>query len=380
MLDEGVLALLAAVREHGDNIAAYKALGNISTVAAGELLLFSYTDRAVYEGTWNPVERASRGLIVHWPTATLRALPFPKFFNLGERPETQIAALPAGDFEITEKLDGSLGILYRGPDGPAVATRGSFTSDQARWATGHLRQRYDLAALPDDVTLLFEIVYPANTEGPILRYGATEALFLIGARRFDGYDLTYAELAALGARFGFPLAPIYAVTSLEALTALATTQTSIEGWVVRFAGGLRVKVKTEDYLRLHRLVVSVTPGRIRDMLLEEPAGIEPFLLRLPDEFQREARAIVVAISGAVEGEEARLRTIFCGPLAALAAEVARTGTAARKAYALEVTAHYRADSAYLFALLDGRDIHAALLRSLDLARLPIAVRRVGDDS
>lgn len=380
MLDEGVLALLAAVREHGPDIVAYKMLGNISIASAGELLLFNYTDRAVYEGIWNPIERASRGLIVHWPTATLRALPFPKFFNLGERPETQVEALAAGGFEITEKLDGSMGVLYRGPDGPAVATRGSFSSAQARWATAYLRARYDVAALPDDVTLLFEIIYPGNTEGPILRYGATEALFLIGARRFDGYDFAYAELAAIAARFGFPLAPIYTVTSLEELASLAATRTGIEGWVVRFAGGLRVKVKTEDYLRLHRLVVNVTSGRIRDMLLSEPEDIEPFLLRLPDEFQREARAIVAAITGAVDAEEARLRAIFDGPLAALAAEVARTGPAARKPYALEVRAHYRADSAYLFALLDGREIHAALLRVLDLACLPIQVRQVRDDS
>ena len=34
--------------------------------------------------------------------------------------------------EVTDKMDGSLGILYRRPDGVcAIATRGSFASDQA---------------------------------------------------------------------------------------------------------------------------------------------------------------------------------------------------------------------------------------------------------
>ena len=54
-----------------------------------------------------------------------------KFFNLEERPETALPALPPGPFEVFEKVDGSLGILYHAGDGPALASRGSFTSDQA---------------------------------------------------------------------------------------------------------------------------------------------------------------------------------------------------------------------------------------------------------
>jgi RNA ligase. len=171
-----------------------------------ELLLFNYTARATYENTWNAVEVASHGLIVHWPGAQLAALPFPKFFNVGQRPDTALDELGVhpGPVEVTSKLDGSLGILYRSSDGFAVATRGSFTSPQAVWATEHLRTHYDLSALPDDVTLLFEIVYPDNPEGPIPRYGQTADLVLIGARRFDGYDAAYTELRAFGDQFGFP--------------------------------------------------------------------------------------------------------------------------------------------------------------------------------
>ncbi len=380
-LEEGVLTILDAVRALGaDDLRAYRALGAIGVTRQDEMLLFNYTKRATYAGAWTPVERASRGLMVHWPSVTLAALPFPKFFNLGERPETTLANLPPGACEITEKLDGSLGVLYRAADGLAVATRGSFASDQALWATRHLRAhaaRHDLSELPDDLTLLFEIIYPDNRDGPVLRYADREGLFIIGARRFDGSDLAYAELLALGDAFGFPVTPRFAADSLEALTPLIATATGVEGWVARFANGLRVKIKTSDYLRLHRLVSQVTPGRIHELLLNAPETLEERIMDLPDEFQREAQAIADAMLRAVTSDEARLRAIFDGPLAPYVADSAAANVsgdrvaiaAARKAFALAIPGDSRADASLLFALLDGRDLHALLMKRLDLATL-----------
>jgi RNA ligase len=152
VLSEGVTTILDAVSRWGPDLRAYKALGNIAVAVEpqAELLLFNYTARATYENTWNAVEVVSRGLIVHWPSAQLAALPFPKFFNVGQRSETALDALGAhsGPVEVTSKLDGSLGILFRRPDGFAIATRGAFASPQALWAIQHIRAHYDLSALP----------------------------------------------------------------------------------------------------------------------------------------------------------------------------------------------------------------------------------------
>ncbi|HUY75621.1 MAG TPA: hypothetical protein VMV29_02545 [Ktedonobacterales bacterium] len=78
LLDEGVLTILEAVRALGPDVRAYRALGAIGVTRQDDLLLFNYTKRATYAGTWNPVERVCRGLMVHWPSATLAALPFPQ--------------------------------------------------------------------------------------------------------------------------------------------------------------------------------------------------------------------------------------------------------------------------------------------------------------
>jgi RNA ligase len=343
-----------------------------------ELLLFNYTARATYENTWNAVEVVSRGLIVHWPSAQLAALPFPKFFNVGQRPETAIDMLGAhpSPVEVTSKLDGSLGILYRPPDGFAIATRGSFTSTQALWATQHLRARYDLSALPDDVTLLFEIVYPDNPEGPILRYGETADLFLIGARRFDGRDATYGELRTLSDQFGFPLTPLDAegdhFEHVGRLVERGATEQGIEGWVVRFADGFRVKVKTSEYLALARLVSHLTPGHVRDLLMNDPAALESYILLLPDEFQREGRRLANAITAQYDAELARLEQN-------LAEIVSETGSDDRKAFAAAVLAKYPADAKYLFALHDDKGIRPLILRRLDLTALEATTPKYGED-
>jgi RNA ligase len=357
----GITELLAAVRAWGSDTVAYKALGDIYAARKGDLLLFNYTARAAYGRRWNAVERVCRGLIVHAPTATVRARPFDKFFNLGEMPETQPDALPPGPVEVTAKMDGSLGILYwpdDSADQPAIATRGSFASEQAAWATGHLRARYDLRDLPRDVTLLFEIIYPANRI--VLNYGGMEALVLLGARRLDGTEYPYPDLAALGGRFGFPLVPEIRAETLADLLPLVETSSGSEGWVVRFANGLRVKIKTAEYLRLHRARYSLTPETVRTALLADQW--EAFLLALPEEFHAESRDLLAAVEARVAAEVARLETVF-------AAAQAAAPDPSRKTFALHVQAHYAADAGYLFELWQGKPLRPLILRRIEVRDL-----------
>lgn len=287
MVDVGLETVLAAVRQHGPEVAAYEELGAVKATLhpKGELLIFNYTQIAQFAGTWSPVERVCRGLIIHWPTATVRARGFDKFFNLSQMPETQITALPDGPMEVTEKVDGSLGILFNdgfhAGDSWAIATRGSFTSEQAIWATEHLHHRYDMSGLPEDVSLLFEIIYPENRI--VLDYGERKDLVLIGARYLDGRDGSYADLQYYADTFGFPLVPRFEVESLEALAHLATQRIGEEGWVVRFADGFRVKLKTTEYLRQHAIITHTSSLTIWESL---KAGVPlgKLLDNVPDEF------------------------------------------------------------------------------------------------
>jgi RNA ligase len=103
------------------------------------LRIFNYTEQAVYSRTWNAATTVCRWLIVdddEWVIAR----PWPKFFGYGEHPDGALDL--DAPVEVTDKADGSLAILYPTPDGHAIATRGSFASEQAQHASAVYRERY----------------------------------------------------------------------------------------------------------------------------------------------------------------------------------------------------------------------------------------------
>ena len=101
------------------------------------LRIYNYTSAAQFDPHWGDgTIDYCRGLIVDNEDSIV-ARPFKKFHNLNTEsiPETMETNLPVLEPTITKKLDGSLGIYYAYDGFEGIATRGSFTSDQAKWAT-----------------------------------------------------------------------------------------------------------------------------------------------------------------------------------------------------------------------------------------------------
>jgi RNA ligase len=255
---------------------------------AGGLSIFNYTSRCAWERAWDTTTRRARGLIVA-DDGTVGARPFPKFFNWGE---PDVAVVDGEPVEISHKLDGSLGIAYRDPTGrPAVATRGSFDSTQAQWATGWLRRNHPGWEPATEATALFEIIYPENRV--VVDYGGHEGLTLLAV--ID--ERTGADLPL--ARSGWPGAVVEHTTvrSVDDLLSLAETAsgTEAEGWVLRFAGdgppesptseSPRLKVKIADYVRRHRILTGLDTVRVWELLA---SGGDPTELAsiVPDEWYR----------------------------------------------------------------------------------------------
>ena len=143
--------------------------------ADGPLRILNYTRSAAYGRVWNDATSTVGGLIVDRGNQVV-ARPSPKFFGPHEpdAPEVPVSQ----PTEVTEKLDGVLGIAYLHPeDGVRVATRGSLTSDQAAAATRIWRDKYAHAALPDTATALFEIIDPAHRI--VVDYGQQRDLVLL---------------------------------------------------------------------------------------------------------------------------------------------------------------------------------------------------------
>jgi RNA ligase len=233
------------------------------------LRVLNYTEKAMYSRNWTPETVQCRGLIVG-ADGTIVSRPFRKFWNLGE---TSAQAVPDEPFAAYEKLDGSLGISYIDADGlPSLATRGSFVSPQAKRGTEILRQRLspdDLEAMAEhcqSLTFCYEIILPENRI--VVDYGGREDLVLLAVFETDtGRELDDAEL--VGEPFPRPKRWGYAGLA-DLLTAADAVEgpdfDGQEGVVVRFASGLRLKIKRAEYVRLHRLVTGITPRRIWELL------------------------------------------------------------------------------------------------------------------
>lgn len=256
------------------------------------LLIHNYSQATQYERHWTPETLMSRGLVTDLQGQVV-ARPFGKFFNLEEH-VSLMGPLPEEPFEVYEKMDGSLGILYHWEGKTAIATRGSFESEQALRATQIFQRKYSHLRLDPDLTYLVEIIYPENRI--VVDYGAMEDLVLLAVMHTaTGQELPLPDM-------GLPLVRRYdGVTELEALKAIQDANK--EGFVVRFQGGLRVKIKFDEYVRLHRILTGVSTRTVWEALLQG-TSLEEFLQGVPDEFYKWLRRVEQDLRGQFAAIEA----------------------------------------------------------------------------
>jgi RNA ligase len=261
------------------------------------LAILNYSKRCQYEpGLWTALTLQCRGLIYDTESLKIVARPFRKFFNYGEphAPRFNMTDRCA----VQDKLDGLLGILYpTGPEQFAVATRGSFHSPQAEHATELWRTRYaHRVTLSPDYTLLFEIIAPQFRI--VVNYGAMNDLVLLGAvNRWTGRSIT-AEHTHLRAWPG-PRAEWMMYTTFGEALALPP-RTNREGVVVHFLeSDERLKIKYDDYVRLHRVVTGLNQRTVWQHLAER-RPLEELLDGLPDEFHGWATDVAVKLRQEVQ--------------------------------------------------------------------------------
>lgn len=257
------------------------------------LSLFCYTRDAVFEKKWDPITLISRGLIVDPREQRVVATPFSKFFNAYETGDS----IPDLAFETYEKVDGSLIILYWHDGYWKTATKGSFSSDQAWWAARYITA-YDLRHLDKGTTYLAEAVYPENR---IVVHYEESGLVLLAAYDGAGYEVPFDEIKRVGDRLGWRVAQRHAYTSVSDLIAKARTlPPSEEGFVLHFENGLRLKVKGDEYKRIHALISRCTPLAMWEAMM---AGDDLMAVRrdLPEEFWGDFDAITGILDAQVGG-------------------------------------------------------------------------------
>jgi RNA ligase len=245
-----------------------------------DLTIWNYSPKVQYEKLWDEITLQCRGLVTNSEGKVI-ARPFGKFFNYEEHEDINI---PNETFDVYEKMDGSLGILFNYKDEWIMATRGSFISEQSIKATEILK-KYKYKYLPSDCTYLFEIIYPQNRI--VVNYGDDEKLVLLGSIQTnstsdvtEGYEYnihneSYEEL-------GFELVKKYdGITDFTVIK--KDISDSKEGFVIRFKNGFRMKIKGDEYCRLHHILTNISNRDIWEYL-KDGKPLDDILDKVPDEF------------------------------------------------------------------------------------------------
>jgi RNA ligase len=240
-----------------------------------DLTIWNYSPKVQYERLWDDITIQCRGLVTN-SKGEIVARPFKKFFNYEEYTSEEI---PNELFDVFEKMDGSLGILFNYEDEWIFATRGSFTSPQSIKGKQILDANYNVGELFKNHTYLFEIIYPENRI--VVDYGDEEKLVLLGA--FDtksGVEICGTELKELE---GFELVMTYKTWGETYDLLKEEISKNREGYVIRFKNGFRMKIKGDEYIRLHRILTNISNRDIWKYL-KENIPLDELLEKVPDEF------------------------------------------------------------------------------------------------
>jgi RNA ligase len=248
------------------------------------LTIWNYSPKVQYESLWDEITIQCRGLVTDFE-GNIVARPFKKFFNYEElKPED----IPNEPFDVFEKLDGSLGILFNYKGEWVLATRGSFTSDQAKrgW---EILQKYSYKRLIEDKTYLFEIIYKENRI--VLDYDYEDLIMLGVIDNSDGYEYKIFDerIHLEGVRFvnmyrnlGFKF-----VKKFDGIKDYSTLKEIIkddeEGFVIRFQSGFRMKIKGSEYVRLHKILTNISNRDIWECL-KDKKPLDEIIEKVPDEF------------------------------------------------------------------------------------------------
>jgi RNA ligase len=235
----------------------------------GDLTLYDYSKSCTYERAWNDATRIARGLVLDIPNKEVVALPFEKFYNQGD--EHELNGLELGDFckgGFFEKMDGSCVIIYFYNGEWCVNTRGSFDSDQAIKGKELLDSQIDTQLLMKGVTYICEVIYKDNKI--VVNYGDREGLVLTGKYYSKGDSdifhfgeecLTDPQCVKIFCELlGFQQPQVHYFGSIEQAKAATDSFTKDEeGFVYRSGNGVRVKIKGDEYCRVHGLISYHTP-------------------------------------------------------------------------------------------------------------------------
>jgi hypothetical protein len=266
------------------------------------LSIYNYSRKTQYDGKWDEVTLQCRGVITDNATGKVLVRPFKKFFNYEELvgnkwKESQLP--PMCDYVyIQEKLDGSLGILFNYEGEWVMATRGSFVSEQALRGLEILKSKYNIDSWLKHYAYLTEIIYPENRI--VVDYGKKERVVFLSVVMNESYEWGLFDDSE---QHWTVSRSIFKMNGIKKEDVVRTEQhfnfsddlykslkekneNNKEGFVLRFhPGNFRIKIKFDEYVRLHKIITQVSTYDIWEHL-KNGKDISELLQKVPDEFDK----------------------------------------------------------------------------------------------
>ena len=303
------------------------------------LTIWNYSQTTQYEGKWDEITLHCRGLVTD-DMGNVVARPFKKFFNMEEGKHT-----PTEEFDVYEKMDGSLIIVFWYDGGWVVASRGSFISDQAIGASKIFFEELD-HNFSIGITYLFEFTAPWNRI--VVDYGEKPNLTLLGAIRTDDEtEATWEQLKMIGDGANCDVVKKYNGIS-DYSTLKGMIDDNAEGFVIRFSNGDRMKIKGVEYLRLHKIMTEVSTKSVWE-ILSNSGSMEDLLKDVPDEFYTKIKEYENELVGQFNILKREYEYIFMTFQALGLRDGGKRKEFAEQALKVK-------HPSILFAMLDGRDV------------------------
>lgn len=243
---------------------------NKKTSPNGKYVLYNYAKIVSVKWQDEPLMTLARGLVIDPAKEKIAALPFPKFFNHNEYPPAQ--GYVGDDYQIVStevKYDGSLGIAFwdEYDNNWSMITRGSFISPQSRWGIDRLLSSSpSIGQVSKANTYLFEIICP---ESKVVVIYDTDQLRLLSGYNNESYEqLDRSTIDDIAESLGTPIAEQSDFLTISEIKERLETMSGFEqeGYIVQFQNGERRKLKSNNYISLHRGMLDLTKRRIHAIM------------------------------------------------------------------------------------------------------------------
>ena len=269
---------------------------------------FKYTAQAIYSGTWNRVTLHARGHVFNVSSGKCVLRPWDKFFNYSElvlpdnsfTPTYRASAAEGmlfpqnedneklqgylGHFIATDKLDGSLCIAGQVDGAPMITSSGAIHSDHSEWSRNWLESRHILGKFEPGLTYMFETI--ANVFLHPIKYDYEGCILLGIIDNATGQELPFDYVEHSAREWGIATPQRVDITSLaDAQKFVAGLPANKEGIVITFENGFKVKMKGEEFLKVHKLFHGLTPGYLMENFdIEGMAFPDSIMSVVPEEF------------------------------------------------------------------------------------------------